>query len=224
MAKPKKEVGTILPVTDATVFNVKENGEVPKLKYLAGSPLGYRFDAGKGIFNIKGTKNVTDKPGKELKIIPIGYRIFKDSLFNYSRREWLELFFVNGKGAVCVLMFHGYSVQHFKETLEDLFYEDCDMTQCVLTITPQKKQSKSADGKTYYIAEFEAEELEAETVDIFQTVTKGLELYRGETVTSTNEMINSINYPVAMVEAEKVNGEEPKKLEEGEKATEEQGA
>ena len=41
-----------------------------------------------------------------------------------GRKTWAEFFFVDDKGAVCAVLFHGYSVENLYRLIEPLFYDD----------------------------------------------------------------------------------------------------
>ncbi len=179
------------------------------IKYLKGHPRQYRFDASRGLFNLGGDTPVT-KSGKPFTLIPISYRVFKDSLFGTSKRSWLELFFIDDIGAVASVMLHGYSVEHFFNMTQSLFYEDLKITEIKITITPQEKQT--AKGDKYFIAEFEHEAADAEYLKIVKENLEGIELYREDTIQPTNTMIVWENYPLCIVEREKLEAAE--KIEE----------
>ena len=185
-------------ITDEATKNLK-------IKYLKGHPRQYRFDASRGIFNIDGEIPVT-KTGKPFALIPISYRVFKDSLFGTSKRSWLELFFIDDIGAVASVMLHGYSVEHFFNMTQKLFYEDLKITEIKITITPQEKQT--AKGEKYFIAEFEHEAADPEYLKVVQANLEGVELYREDTIQPTNTMIVWENYPLCIVESEKLEAAE----------------
>ena len=178
-----------------------EKSKTLTLKYLKGHPRQYRFDASRGVFNIQGEIPVT-KAGKPFSLIPISYRVFKDSLFGTSKRSWLELFFIDNIGAVASVMVHGYSVEHFFNMSQKLFYEDLKITEIKITITPQERQT--AKGEKYYIAEFEHEAADADYLKLAKANTEGFELYREDTIQPTNTMVVWENYPLCIVEAEKL--------------------
>ena len=171
------------------------------LKYLKGHPRQYRFDASRGLFNIQGEIPIT-KAGKPFSLIPISYRVFNDSLFGTSKRSWLELFFIDNIGAVASVMLHGYSVEHFFNMSQKLFYENLKITEIKITITPQERQT--AKGEKYYIAEFEHEAADEEYLKLAQASTEDFELYREDTIQPTNTMVVWENYPLCIVEAEKL--------------------
>lgn len=202
---------TMLPTTTIKQLEAltdKKSGEI-QIRYLKGRPRQYRFDASRGIMNINGETPVT-KPGKTFELIPVAYRIFKDSLFDYSRREWLELFFVNEKGALSCIMFHGFSVEHFMRMTQDLFYDDLKITEIKITITPEQKKITKGDneGKTYYIANFEYDKADAKYLKMVSTLLDDTEIYRTDTMRPTNDMIVWENYANHVLELETVNGSE----------------
>ena len=179
---------------------ITNDGEI-KIKYLKGYPRPYRFNASSGILNLNGQTPVT-KAGKTFTMIPIAYRLFKDRLFEYSKREWLELFFIDENGAIALVMFHGYSVEEFLQMTQELFYEDLSITEIEITVTPEQKESKSAKGSKYYIASFEYKKADSQYLNTVKTITEGLEIFREDTIKATNEMIVWDNYPVHLVERE----------------------
>lgn len=195
---PTVSLQDLQKITDATTKNLK-------IKYLKGRPRQYRFDASRGIFNIQGEIPVT-KAGKPFSLIPLSYRVFKDSLFGTSKRSWLELFFIDDIGAVASVMLHGYSVEHFFEMTQKLFYEDLKITDIKITITPQEKQTAKAEK--YFIAEFEHEAADKEYLKEVGESLEGIELYREDTIQPTNTMIVWENYPLHIVESEKLEAKE----------------
>ncbi len=187
-----------------TLIN-QETGET-SIKYLKGHPRQYRFDASRGVFNIGGQEPITQS-GKPFTLIPIGYRIFKDRLFEYSIREWLELFFIDDTGAISNVTLHGYSVEEFLKMSQDLFYDDLGISEIEITITPREKTSKT-NGKKYFIASFDHRPAPKDYLELTAALIEGMELFRSDTIKPTNEMIIWENYPVERVEKEKVNGQE----------------
>ena len=91
----------------------EDSGEVTetsRFRYLTGHPRQIRFDAKAGQFNIGGTTPL----GSSLSFVPLAWRIFQDDILNMGRKTWAELFFVDEKGAVCAVLFHGYSVENLE--------------------------------------------------------------------------------------------------------------
>ena len=184
---------------------VEEDTGAVSIKYLKGRPRQYRFDASKGYFNIGGQEPIT-QTGKPFTLIPIGYRIFKDRLFEYGIREWLELFFIDEMGAISNVTLHGYSVENFMKMSQDLFYENLSIREIEITITPQERSSK-ANGKKYFIAGFEYKQADKAYLEMVRPLVADMELFRSDTVKPTNEMILWENYPVERVEKEQMNGQ-----------------
>ena len=186
------------------------------IKYLRGRPRPYRFDASRGILNINGETNVTSS-GKPFTLIPIAYRIFSDQLFDLSRREWLELYFIDAVGAISIVMFHGYSVEEFMQMSQKLYYEDLGITEIEITVHPQAKESKTS-GSKYFIASFEYKAAPKEYLEIAKAITKGLEIYRADTLRPSNELIVWENYPIDLAEKDLETANIPKRQEEKNKA------
>ena len=99
-------------------------------------------------------------------------------------------------------MVHGYSVEHFFNMSQKLFYEDLKITEIKITITPQERQT--AKGEKYYIAEFEHEAADADYLKLAKVSIKDFELFREDTIQPTNTMIVWENYPLCIVESEKL--------------------
>lgn len=177
-----------LPTTKAEQL-VTADSELIKLNYITGNPRQFRFDASRGVFNINGTKSVTEKEGKPLSIIPVAYRLFYDEILGIKPNQWLELFFINEEKALCAILFHGFSVEEFKRSLVMAHYEYLVPCNSIITITPIKKTSTkpNAEGKnnTYFIASFEFSEADKTYLDYADQLTKGVSIYREETQKGT---------------------------------------
>ena len=161
--------------------------ETSRFKYLPGHPRQIRADLKAGVFNVNGDKVL----GKTLSFIPVALRIFSDNILNMGRKVWAELFFVDESGVVCAVLFHGYSVENLQKLNASLFYDDLNLTDVVLTVTPIKKQTEK-DGKpaTYFIAEFTYEPVkpaDQAEVQARQQFAEDFDLFREETLTGTEE-------------------------------------
>lgn len=160
-----------------------ETGEVTetsRFKYLPGHPRQIRFDAKAGVFNIGGDKVI----GKSISIIPMALRIFSDNILNMGRKIWAELFFVDESGAVCAVLFHGYSVENLQKLNASLFYDDLKLTDVVLTVTAEKKQTVKDDKPaTYFIAEFSYTPADPAQVEARRQFAQDFDIYREEIVT-----------------------------------------
>jgi len=179
-----------LPIKDVKQYEAFEN-----IQYLTGYPRQYRFDAKKGVFNMKDSEALT-KAGQDFTIVPIAYRIFTDSIIEsyYGRRKWAEFFFINDKGQMCAILLHGHSVDNLRKLRAQLYYEGASLTQVALTIKPEAK--KHDKGK-YYIADFSIEVLTIPEIETHQAVADSLPpIYREDTYTGDAEMIDQSNYNV----------------------------
>lgn len=152
--------------------------EVSLFRYLTGHPRQIRFDAKAGVFNVNGEKVI----GKSISFIPLAWRIFQDNILNMGRKQWAELFFVDESGAVCAVLFHGYSVENLLKLNAGLFYDDLSLSQVVLTVTATKKENKKVGG-TYYIAEFSYSDADPQAVQARAEFAADHDIYREETVT-----------------------------------------
>ncbi|MCB9265032.1 MAG: hypothetical protein H6558_08410 [Lewinellaceae bacterium] len=119
-----------------------KSGELLPVTYFPGRPLQYRFDASRGIFNIRG-ETVLTKPRETFEVIPVAYRIFQDNILGVGMKRWAEFFFLNEERQLCNLLLHGYSVQNLMQVVADhMFYDNVKLTEVRLKITPVQKESK----------------------------------------------------------------------------------
>lgn len=163
--------------------------ETSRFKYLPGHPRQIRADLKAGVFNIGGG----DVIGKTLSFIPVALRIFSDNILNMGRKVWAEVFFIDKTGAVCAVLFHGYSVENLQKLNASLFYDDLRLTDVMLTVEPVKKQTEKPDdtGKMqkaqYFIAEFKYTAADPAEVEARRQFVEDFDLYREETLTGTEE-------------------------------------
>ena len=169
----------LLPSTSVDNHVDTDTGEVKTAAYRVGIPRQYRFNASTGVLNLNGETPIT-KPGKDFKILPIAFRVFKDNLFDRGRKTWAEIFFINSKNQVCAVMFHGFSVENLASLESELFYEDLQIGEIVLTVEPQEKVSKAA-GSKYYICDFSFEKADSELIKVQEAATEKLSIYRRDT-------------------------------------------
>ena len=157
-----------------------EVAKVSRFRYLPGHPRQVRFDAKTGQFNIGGTVPL----GSSLSFIPLAWRVFQDDILNMGRKLWAELFFVDDKGAICAVLFHGYSVENLYRLIEPLFYDDLTLADVVVKVTAEKKQT-TKDGKTatYYIAQFSYEAADPAEVPARRAFARDFPIWRAETYT-----------------------------------------
>lgn len=166
----------------------EETGELTeksRFRYLPGHPKQICADLKAGVFNVGGDRVL----GKTISFIPVALRIFSDNILNMGRKVWAELFFVDDSGAVCAVLFHGYSVENLQKLNASLFYDDLNLTDVMLTVTPIKKQTEK-DGKpaTYFIAEFSYTAADPAEVQARQEFAEDFDLYREETLTGTADL------------------------------------
>ena len=174
----------------------EDSGEVTetsRFRYLTGHPRQIRFDAKAGQFNIGGITPL----GNSLEFVPLAWRIFQDNILNMGRKTWAELFFVNAKGAVCAVLFHGYSVENLYRLIEPLFYDDLTLADVKMKVQAEKKET-TKDGKkaTYYIAQFSYEAADPAEVAALRDYAADFPIWRAETYTGLADIKTSAGYTV----------------------------
>ena len=197
-----QEKNPLLPSLETSFANA-ETGEL-QIKYRPGFPRHYRFDASKGLFSLS-EMNITKK-SEPLSLIPISYRLFQDDILGYGLKKWAEFFFINQLGHVCSLLFHGYSVENLERCTSDLFYDEVNLSEVILTVMPIEKTKKEGEGKgnKYFIADFSYKVLSNEQRNEIKLLGESLNVWRTDTLTGNSSMELSINYnpPVQIIEAE----------------------
>ncbi len=170
-----------------------EVAQVPAFRYLPGHPRQVRFDAKAGQFNINGTVPL----GASISFVPLAWRVFQDDILNMGRKLWAELFFADEKGAVCAVLFHGYSVENLYRLIEPLFYDDLTLADVRVTVAAEKKQT-TKDGKTatYYIAQFSYAAADAAEVAARRDFARDFPIWRAETHTGKADMRIQYGYTV----------------------------
>ncbi|MFD2787368.1 hypothetical protein [Hymenobacter rubripertinctus] len=186
-AAPAAAAETLTPTRAYLTATLDEDSgeviETPMFRYLPGHPRQVRFDAKAGQFNVGGITPL----GPKLAFIPVALRIFEDDILNMGRKTWAELFFVDAGGAVCAVLFHGYSVENLQKLNAELFYDDLRLVDVVLTVKATKKENKKVGG-TYYIAEFEYVPAAEAEVAARQQFAEDFPLFREETLTGTADL------------------------------------
>ena len=199
MAKQNAPATEVTPINDPTVGSLKSyqtfsesSGEVvSRYKYLEGHPRQYRFDAKEGVFNINGT----DKLGRTLTFQPIAWRIFNDNILNMGTKNWAELFFVDERNCVSVVLFHGYSVDNIFRLIEPLYYDDLTLADVVITAVAEKKENTKIQPKgVYYIANFSYTMADVEQTTPLKEFTADNRIFRQETLTDIADIKTSMNY------------------------------
>lgn len=174
----------------------EDSGEVvetSRFRYLPGHPRQVRFDAKAGSFNISGTVPL----GNSLEFVPLAWRIFSDNILNMGRKTWAELFYIDEKGAVCAVLFHGYSVENLYRLIEPLFYDDLTLGDVKVKVTPEKKQTtKEGKTATYYIAGFSYTKADPAEVQALREFAEDFDIWREETCTGLADIKTSHGYTV----------------------------
>ena len=167
--------------------------ETSRFRYLTGHARQIRFDAKAGQFNMGGISPL----GNSLEFVPLAWRIFSDNILNMGRKTWAELFFVDAKGAVCAVLFHGYSVENLYRLIEPLFYDDLTLADVKVKITAEKKQTtKEGKAATYYIAQFSYTPADPAEVQALREFAEDFPIWREETYTGLAEIKTSAGYAV----------------------------
>ncbi len=164
-----------------------------RFRYLPSHPRQVRFDAKAGQFNINGTVPL----GSSISFIPLAWRIFQDDILNMGRKTWAELYFADEKGAVCAVLFHGYSVENLYRLIEPLFYDDLTLADVVVTVTAAKKETtKEGKKATYFIAEFSYTAADVAETQARKDFARDFELWRAETYTGLADVKLAQGYTV----------------------------
>lgn len=167
-------------------------GEITsRIKYLKGAPRQYRFDAKDGSFNINGEQKI----GNTISFQPLAWRIFEDDILQMGKKKWVEIFFVDEKNCVSVILFHGFSVDNLMRLIEPLFYDDATLADVVVTVSTTKKENTKITPKgVYYIAEFSYKPAEAEKVKMLAEFRADHPIYRTETLTDVADVKVAFGY------------------------------
>ena len=193
--------------TQAQVAQRSDDALVPvheqKYLYFEGRPREYRFNGQNGQFNLYGDRVLTDKSGRlpsSFSFQPIAYRIFEDCLFGRSLRElWAELFFVDEDNCVACLMFNNTSVNELYRLLEPILYERKSLCDVVLTMKPERVQSKNDPNKSWFISRFTYEPAKPENIAEMREFIRTHRVYRNETLTvSAQHKLVSQGYYMAI--------------------------
>ena len=195
-------------------------GEIKLPKYVEGNPRQYRFDASKGVLNMNGL-DVLTKPGDHFRLIPVAIRIFSGELFEMGRKEWVEIAFLNCKNQICTVMLHGYSVENLQKESSELFYEDLDVLECIMTVKPTEKTSKES-GNKFYICDFSFEAADKKLAAGMKMAVERTPIYRLDTLKSGQKQIVLNNWKIPMYSAAAPAAELPQAAELPPAATEEE--
>ena len=199
---------TLKPITQMNGnFLDSETGEITAITYLPGYPRQYRFDASRGIFNVKGETPISKK-GEELTILPIAYRVFRDDILGMGLKKWVEFFFINEAKQVCSLLLHGYSVENLMRIVDEMFYDGVNLCEVALSIKPVEKQNKET-GNKYFIASFGYKPLKDESRLAIEAVANHLSIWREETLTGDADIQYQLNFapPIKKEEMGNIEGQ-----------------
>ncbi len=163
-----------------------------RFKYLPGHPKQIRFDAKAGVFKHGGAQVI----GNTITFISLALRVFEDDILSMGRKLWAEVFFADETGAVCAVLFHGYSVGNLQKLNSALFYDDMQLTQVTLTAKATRKENKQGKG-FYYIAEFSYTPADPAEVQARAEFAEDHALYREDTLTGTADvrLVNGYRLP-----------------------------
>lgn len=134
---PAANLQTLFPHLFVAVTD-EDTGEVynePRIAYVEGQPLSYRFDGKTGRFNFNGKEDL----GKEFSFQPICWRQFTGNLFDRKdSTRWVEFFFLDANQCVSTILFNNSSELNFTKALKDLVYSRKKLEDMQLTVTTEK--------------------------------------------------------------------------------------
>jgi hypothetical protein len=169
----------------------KETGEeifVPKYKYIPGSPKQYRYNSQNGQFNINGERILLDGKGSpitQFSFQPIAWRIFEENMFGRGRADkWCEIFFIDDKDCVSTIMFNNTTLEELTKLAERMFYDDITLADIVLTVKPEKVESKT-ENKSWHIGRFSDDFAEKAKTTELQEYATDYPIFRRDTITET---------------------------------------
>ena len=150
---------------------IKTPNSVKEVLYLDGFPFSYRFDGKTGQFKNKRGRNIVAE--EKFSIIPIGVECFNapDNYMgqdSYSGRPFVNLYFINEKGALSSIMFHSGSVHNLGKELRESFYDGVEFLFSRLTMTSEKK--KSEEGHDFYVINFEIAKADPKEVSHLESI------------------------------------------------------
>ena len=169
----------------------KETGEeklVPKYKYILVSPKQYRYNSQNGQFNINGERILLDAKGSpitQFSFQPIAWRIFEENMFGRGRADkWCEIFFIDDKDCVSTIMFNNTTLEELTKLAERMFYDDITLADIVLTVKPEKVESKT-ENKSWHIGRFSYDFAEKAKTTELQEYATDYPIFRRDTITET---------------------------------------
>jgi hypothetical protein len=177
------------------------------IRYNEGCPLDYRLNMSNGTVNINGAQAITTS-GEQFTICPFAYRHFEGEMFRQLKKEWIEMFFVNEDGAICVLNFHGYSVRNFlKVVREKLFYEKGNLQVCdvewIFKLKKLEKPVPNSNEKTsFFIADFAYKPLKKAVLDNHQMIRDSIDFIYAEKTAKAERVFESHAWKMPTGEAQ----------------------
>jgi hypothetical protein len=166
--------------------------QVERFKYTLGAPREYRFDAKNGVFTVGANSAV----GSTLKVKPIAWAIYTDELFGQPSKLWAELYFIDDKDCVSVIMFHGPSAQELQKLAEPLYYDDKGLNDVIIEIyATEHTNTKLKPQVKYWIARFDRyEAADAELVKEQKAYARSFPIFRKTSWTPKRQTIESKYY------------------------------
>ena len=167
------------------------------IRYNEGCPLDDRLNMSNGTLLINGTQAITTS-GEQFSICPFAFRHFEGEFFKQLKKEWVEFFFVNEDGAICVLNFHGYSVRNFlKVVKEKLFYEKGNLSvtdvEWVFKLKRIEKPIPNSNEKSsFYVADFVYKPLKKMILDNHQIIRDSIDFIYAEKTAKAERVFESL--------------------------------
>ena len=105
-------------------------------------------------------------------------------------------------------MLHGFSVENLLRESSELFYEDLEITECIMTIKPFEKTIKQT-GNKFYICEFSFEAADKNLVQAAKVATEHLKIYRMDTLRSGQQITILQNWHILPIFNAGIENSEP---------------
>ncbi len=177
-----------------------------RLIYMEGDPRIHTFSGKTGRFGLLTTDPLAKehKETDSLVIRPMTYRCFTGSVFTNDdpNKQFAELFFVDEKGCISMILFNQSSKYNFINMLRRLGPLQRPLTELRLTITVEKVTNPKGN---YYAAKFEAEYVDSELEKSYRRISKmaarfySVYSYATAEKTTQTELFGH-NYPIQVVE------------------------
>jgi hypothetical protein len=131
-----------------------------------------------------------------LRVKPLAWAIYTDELFGQPSKLWAELYFIDEKDCLSVIMFHGPSVQELQKLSEPLYYDEKGLNDVVIEIyATEHTNTKLKPSVKYWIARFD-KYTEADEADVKEqkAFAKAFPIFRKTSWTPKRETISSKFY------------------------------